>query len=498
MKPIHPIVALSIFLGLGIIMGILAHDAPGLCNDTSRLATADALINHHTLHIDQSVFRYTCDRIKVGDHFFSDKPPVLSLGYTVGLWFLQTTLGLSLPENMPFIYQLLTFFFAGIPFCWIVFLLCRQATHKQWPLAFALPMALILPLCSQTFVFATTLNSHIVAAALLLWFWFRREHRKPVLGSGLILGLALTIDPLSIAFILSWLLIDRKKIFTKRFLPKALLGFCIPVALHCIFCWLIAGHPFALNLNPEHFVFEGATHSTETLTGVGIKHASLSALLTYGYNSLLGHHGFFIYNALCLLGLFGFFLKQDRDKKIIFCTLGLFFGLTILFSNNHSGDAFGNRWHVLLVPLCLYGLASLDFEILKSRPLILPFVLIFCVWGGFLSSVGYANPWTPHLTQEHPFVVQNSTKPPHANYELLKAQVFLKMGHFNEARAQGELALRRRPLDPEAWSIVVTSAIYRQDFTRLKKYRKNTKNLELPSPFKEDILTAMEAALLAP
>ena len=72
------------------------------------------------------------------------------------------------------------------------------------------------------------------------------------------------------------------------------------------------------------------------------------------------------------------------------------------------------------------------------------------------------------------------------------------MGHFNEARAQGELALRRRPLDPEVWSIVVTSAIYRQDFSRLKKYRSNIKNLELPSPFKEDILQAIETALLAP
>ena len=65
----------NIFLGLSIflmagLMWLIASDASGLCNDTSRLATADALVNHGTFAIDKSVFFYTCDRIKIDGAIF--------------------------------------------------------------------------------------------------------------------------------------------------------------------------------------------------------------------------------------------------------------------------------------------------------------------------------------------------------------------------------------------------------------------------------------------
>ena len=79
----------ALLLGL---MWAIASDASGLCNDTSRLATADALVNHGTFSIDKSIFFYTCDRIKVDGIFFSDKPPFLSLFYALLLFLLQAIL----------------------------------------------------------------------------------------------------------------------------------------------------------------------------------------------------------------------------------------------------------------------------------------------------------------------------------------------------------------------------------------------------------------------
>ena len=79
----------NIFLGLSIflmagLMWLIASDASGLCNDTSRLATADALVNHGTFRTDKSVFLHLCDLVKMmGNFFFSDKPLFLSLFYAL-------------------------------------------------------------------------------------------------------------------------------------------------------------------------------------------------------------------------------------------------------------------------------------------------------------------------------------------------------------------------------------------------------------------------------
>ena len=69
---------------------------------------------------------------------------------------------------------------------------------------------------------------------------------------------------------------------------------------------------------------------------------------------------------------------------------------------------------------------------------------------------------------------------------------------LHEARAQGELALRRTPNNPEAWGVVVTSAIHRQDRARLEKYLKEIKGLNLPEPFKSEIISAIENTINGP
>ena len=453
------------------------------------------------LNIDRSYFNYTCDRIKIEDAFYSDKPPVLSLIYTAGLFLIQGIGGVAIPTDLPLIYQIMSFLFAGIPFCWIVFLLYNVSHRAQWPPLLGMALAILLPTCSQLFVFATTLNSHIVAASLLLWAWCRMQEHKREDVTWLILGFALTIDPLTVTFLLAWALFNIGIVLKKDRLLPIILGIAGPLLLHSLFCWLIASHPFALNLNPEHFIFEGSQHTSETLTGVGIKHSTLATLLFYAYNSIIGHHGFFIYNSVAIFGLLA--LRQNNrltnaNQGIIYSTLLLFFALTILFSNNHSGDAYGNRWHVLMVPMCLYGFFSLHLNEFKSIKIIAPILLSICIWGGFITQIGLKNPWTPNVSEAPSYIIQNTSEAPYATYELRRAKWFLEAGKFHEARAQGELALNRNPLHPEAWSIVVTSAIYRKDHRRLQYYSNKIRLLALPWPFKEDLLNALENAHQGP
>ena len=495
MHPHRTYLILATFL-LAVCLWLITQDAPGLCNDTSRLAAADALVNYGTLQIDQSYFNYTCDRIKVADHFFSDKPPVLAVLYAAGLFLVQNLFGLSLPDDLPLIYRLLSLLFAGLPFGVIAALLFRTSQRNRWPVVWGLFFAIGLPACTQLLVFSSTLNSHIVGGMLVLWALVRFYENQQNAWTWFLMGLAVVVDPLAVAFVVSWCLCQWRMFFNKENWVAAGTGLLLPLFAHSVLCWLIAEHPFALNLNPEHFRFEGSQHTTETLTGVGLKHASPTQLFTYAFHSLVGHHGFLTYNACVVVALGALWQSGHRRvRALTFSTLLIFFGLTVLFSNNHSGDAFGNRWHVLMVPLSLFGLFIVPFDKVRANVKMAPVLLAALLWGGFLSLTGLQNPWTPNVSEEPSFLIQYAAHPPYDTYELKRATWFLEAGRLHEARAQGELALKRVPAQPEAWRVVVTSAIYRNDRERLSHYLDRLAALPLPQPFKSEITAAVRKAL---
>ncbi|MEW5987211.1 MAG: hypothetical protein AB1791_11295, partial [Chloroflexota bacterium] len=87
-----------VLIGFILIYSLFVHARSYSSNDASRLATIESLVERDTWTIEDSRFA-TVDRIKVGEHFYSDKPPTLSfLGAGVyyvlyhGLgWKLQAT-----------------------------------------------------------------------------------------------------------------------------------------------------------------------------------------------------------------------------------------------------------------------------------------------------------------------------------------------------------------------------------------------------------------------
>ena len=492
----------AIYVGLFsvILLGLLwtiTSDASGLCNDTSRLATADAIVNHGTLSINKSIFFYTCDRIKIGADFFSDKPPFLSLFYAFLLFCLQGFWAMELPKHLPQIYKGMTLLSSGFAFCGIVALLYLEAQKKDWPRWFAFCLALLCVSATQVFVFASVLNSHIIAAAFLLWFWIREKNSAHPGLSGGILGAAVVIDPLAVSFIGAWLWVMRKSIFTRKRFFLLLLGGLIPVSVHSILCWSISGSWLTLNLNPEHFQFVGSIHNTKTLTGLGLKHSSISSFLSYAFHSLVGHHGFFIYNTITVFGLLALFLNKKKsldDFRVIVLTFLFFFILTIGFSDNHSGGAYGNRWHVLLVPLALYGLFTLEPVVFKQQRVLGFLFVLVSIWGLAISRIGLIDPWSPYFWEIPSFIVQFEEGAPYWDHEQKMSDGFLQTNHLHEAIHFGELALRRDSSQVRSWTSVVTAAITLQDFARIEKYAADIKRANLPASFKDDILRALREA----
>src|SRR5262245_46567339 len=86
----------AVFLFAVLVAILSARAYPYSSNDDSRLAAVESLVDHHRLAIDSSRFTSdTIDKLKVGEHFYSDKPYTLSL-YLAG-WYglLKQTIGLD-------------------------------------------------------------------------------------------------------------------------------------------------------------------------------------------------------------------------------------------------------------------------------------------------------------------------------------------------------------------------------------------------------------------
>src|SRR5262245_44064961 len=80
------VVPLAIAAAAAVIAIASARPYVGGWNDGSRLSAVEALVDHGTFAIDDSVFvndspsrHGTKDKLFIDGHFYSDKPPVMSL-----------------------------------------------------------------------------------------------------------------------------------------------------------------------------------------------------------------------------------------------------------------------------------------------------------------------------------------------------------------------------------------------------------------------------------
>jgi uncharacterized membrane protein YjdF len=84
-------------------------------NPASRLATMDALVHERAFEIDQSVFGDTVDKVRIGDHFYSSKPPLLSVGGALIYKVLKHWTPISFRKDRTYAVQVMSVILAGIP-----------------------------------------------------------------------------------------------------------------------------------------------------------------------------------------------------------------------------------------------------------------------------------------------------------------------------------------------------------------------------------------------
>jgi hypothetical protein len=405
----------ALLLAFAAVLGLLTYfsDTTANANVASRLATAESLVERHTFRIDESPFVSTLDKVSIGGHFYSEKPPLLALLAAAVYWPLHAA-GLELrpgPSLVPFA---ITFVLLGASF-----LLCAACFHDglrraglgdtaaAWMTAMLACGTLCLP-------FNTTLNNHgFTASWLFIAFYglLRANTREGALRqaqgrlraapwlwlSGVAFALAIAADySLAIFFVF----FVAGAIARRRQLRGHVLCLALPVALavgaSLAYNHAISGSLRPVQIQPELFRYPGSYWygGGEHLSGVGFNSAVFT--LRYAWRALFGASGFLLYNPLLLVALWMAarrIVKRETlwvEAAVALAASCVFAGYFLVSTTNYSGCSYSIRWFVTFIPL-LWFFAAPAMSWRGGRRALLAGVFAVSL---VIAVVGVVDPWT--------------------------------------------------------------------------------------------------------
>jgi hypothetical protein len=352
----------------------------------SRYATIESLVDHGTYYIDRSRYVRTIDKMKVGDHYISSKPPLLA---TIGAgvyWVYENLTGKTIARYEGDVVRTVSFWMGAVPhliFLIYFYRLCRLLFRRQLSVMVAMAGACFAYLGVG---YATLINNHSPAATLTicgLYYAARIRLDRDVKAyhwplAGLILGVLPAIDPpgLAIMAALSVYLFmhDRRKTLV-WFLPALLPG----VLLHFVLAYQITGSLKLFYFNKELKAFKGFYF--KNAGGIdGLKEPKY----IYAFNTLLGHHGLFSMTPLYVFGLYEL-IRSVKVRRLfgvsLVCAATIlgFLGFFIFRTRNYGGWCVGMRWFVPIMPLLLLYFGLWVDRVRLSRPLWAAVLLAFGV-----------------------------------------------------------------------------------------------------------------------
>jgi hypothetical protein len=368
--------------------------------EESRMATVQTLIEQGTFIIDHTEFNRTGDKVFIAGHFYSDKPPLLSVMAAGAYSILHRVFGLTLdpticvpaddaaacraftPSGVRFTaFYWLTLIFVGGSASLLVVLFWRAMLQAGAGGVLATALALALGLASPIAPYSIVFAGHVPAALclfagfMLLISWRHSEERpeqnsvksKNTPGNepagsgwkffwaGFLISLAANIDLTLAIFIIAfglWMLFARRR----RLLPY-LLGAIVPFALSAAINYWAAGTIVPLYFDPKAYDFVGTVLNT-TVGGTNGFY-SLEFGLRYTYDMFVGQRGVFSFTPMLIFAVIGLGLatRQRQQRSLAFTVLlgSLVFAAYLIFrTDNFGGLAWGTRWFVPLIPVWWY------------------------------------------------------------------------------------------------------------------------------------------------
>ncbi len=376
---------LGVFIVFFILIGIFTKTYPVSSNDESRLAATQSIVEKGTFAIDNSMFNSTIDKVKIGDHFYSDKP-MLSYLILVPIYHFLYYSGITMENNLGLVYFILSLLTIGLSTSIMLVYFYRFLKRYNLSPGLRLFYTTALGLGTLVFVYSLVINSHGLAAAFLfLSFYAVVNAKKPInyAFAGLLTGLTVTFEiaggPIFLACFIGLMLWKKVGI-------KNIIWFCIfaaiPIIAYLGINYEISGSIIPVQVRVELFDYPGS----EFAGGIGVsgyvKWDSYTDLLKYAWGVTFGRKGLFTYSLPLFFSLAGIIFaiirkNKYRDEAI---AIGTGILLTLLFyitkTNNWGGCNFGFRFTVPLIPM-LFAFTPILFKEIRSKRLWYLFVLVF-------------------------------------------------------------------------------------------------------------------------
>lgn len=383
-------------------------------NDASRMSLVQALVEHHTLIIDQTAFVSGEDKSWVNGHFYSDKPATPSLIAALVYWPIHAA-GITLGYGVNFAYFLIVLLVSKTAWWGGALAFYKGLRFLDVPEIGRFCATLALAVGSSYLTFSAAFSNHGLAAAAVAGGWFcyvRALHTDRVVSSlaasGLLLGLAGAADFPVIVYAAGvgvLVLADQR-------LRRGVWGYGLAVIAALVpgeaINLAISGSLVPLTLVADYYLWPGSPWKREELTGAS-RFSGLE-LVRYAIGCLIGPKGFVSYNILVVPALVLAIgrlpgLRRGRPwareaAMVLTCT-AILWGYYIGSSTNFSGYSYSIRWFVPSLPLLLFFLAfgwrqwgrwwSVLFWVL-----LVPSVVI--------ALVGCLNPWSNISVSQTPFV----------------------------------------------------------------------------------------------
>ncbi len=400
-----------------------ARQYAGSWNDGSHLAAAESLVDRGTLSIDHSIFvevpdnrspyepsdeglaqRGTLDRVYVRGHFYSDKPPVVSLWLGGLYWVLQRGFDLHAATDPQRFCRWITICSSGLAYVIAVWSVYGVGVRVGLSRPHRALLAISFAVSTLALTYSRAVNQHelLLAVTSMLFLVLAKvactpsPSRATWLSLGGLAGLAYALDLGAGPPLFAWML-GLVWYRGRRFGPVTIfLAAAMPsVALHHGITWAIGGTLLPLNSRPEFFQWPGSPFDASDMTGI-LRH-SPGSFLVYAAALLVGKRGFLFHNLPLLLlvpGLVAVWRRERAARPEIAVAIGWCASVWLIYSllsDNYSGGAVSIRWFVPLLAPAYFMLAML----LRGEPgRVAEFVLLSSA-GGVLAAIGWwRGPWT--------------------------------------------------------------------------------------------------------
>lgn len=340
-------------------------------NPRSRIITVERVLDAGTLAhqtpTDSTPYKLSIDRVKVGDNFYSSKPPLYPMTMVAQAWPLSKVLGGTFRDHDRTYVRYLTLLNQVIPYLLmllVALVLITRFTDDTWTRRF---MMLALSFGSLAYGYAVTINNHTPAAIIWMVALFLLvqiyEAKQPQVHNYLLLallcGVGVMVDFTSVFFAGLFGLAACVKNWK---LSLASVGIAaVPVLFSLYLYYEMSG-----SIKPYYF-----RHGLYHYTGSAWDHPEgLDALkehkLLYLWNTLFAHHGLFSLSPVLLLGAIGMFWKGGNVKEGLERSMlsrkflaGLGICMVVLVgaitwkTANYGGYCVGMRWYIPFMPLLM-------------------------------------------------------------------------------------------------------------------------------------------------